>query len=53
MDAFLARKEQYQMMEKAQRKAYVEAFLNEARKMGFEVKISDDLQIQSIEKIGE
>ncbi len=51
MDAFLATKEQYEMLESAQKEAYVEQFLIEARKMGFKVKISKDMQIESITKI--
>lgn len=51
MDAFLASKEQYEMLESAQKEAYVEQFLIEARKMGFLVKISKDMQIESITKI--
>ena len=51
MDVFLASKQQYEMLETAQKEAYVEQFIIEARKMGFQVKISKDLQIESIKKI--
>ena len=51
MDAFLASKQQYEMLATAQKEAYVEQFIIEARKMGFQVKISKDMQIESITKI--
>jgi hypothetical protein len=51
MDAFLAQKQSFEMLEKVQKEAFVEQFIIEARKMGFNVKISEDLEVQSIDRI--
>lgn len=51
MDEFLAKKQSYEALEQAQRKRYVERFIEEARAMGYDVKVDDDMQIISAEKI--
>ncbi len=50
MDQFLAKKQSYDDLEQAQKKAYAEAFIQEAYNMGFDVKINDQLDIVSVEK---
>ena len=52
MDDFLAHRQQYEEMEKAHREAYVQAFIQEARNMGFEVTINKDMEITKVVKIG-
>ena len=51
MDEFLARKQEFEEIEEAQKQAYVEAFILEAKKIGFIVKINSDLEIESVTKI--
>lgn len=51
MDAFLAKKQEYEELETAQRRAYVETFIDEAYKMGYRVTISPDLEVTNVEKI--
>ncbi len=51
MDQFLAKRQQYESMEEASRKAYVNQFVREAYKMGFLVKINSQMEIESIEEI--
>lgn len=51
MDALIAARQEYEQMEQMQRRAYVEQFITEARKMGFEVKLTHDLEVESIRKL--
>ncbi len=51
MDQFLAKKQKYDELELAQKKAYASAFIKEARMMGFDVKVNDQLDITSVEKL--
>ena len=51
MDAFLAKKQWYEQQEASKKKAYVEKFVHEAYKMGFEVQVDDQFQITSVRKI--
>lgn len=51
MDEFLAKKQQYEELEKSQKSAYVKAFVKEAYKMGFIVKVNSQMEIESVEKV--
>ena len=51
MDQFLAKRQQYDNMEEADRKAYVKQFVREAYKMGFLVKINSQMEIESVKEI--
>lgn len=51
MDQFLAKRQQYENMEEVARKAYVKQFVQEAYKMGFLVKINDQMEIESVREI--
>ncbi len=50
MDAFLAKKQRYEELEKEQRQRYVKAFIKEAYKMGYVVKVNDKMEIVSVDK---
>ena len=50
MDAFLAKKQRYEELEKEQRQRYVKAFIKEAYKMGYIVKVNDKMEIVSVDK---
>lgn len=52
MDEFLAKKQYYEELEKSQKLAYVEQFVKEAYKMGFVVVVNDQMEIESVDKIG-
>ncbi len=51
MDEFLARRQQYQEMEQVKREQYVDAFIAEARRMGFRVRVNDAMEIVDVQKI--
>ena len=51
MDQFLAKREFYEAMETAERKAYVEEFIRSAYQMGYIVKINEQMEIESITEI--
>lgn len=51
MEALIAAQQEFEQMEQIQREVYVQQFIKEARKMGFEVKITSDLEVESIRKI--
>ena len=51
MDQFLAKRQKYENMKWAAKKAYVSQFIREARKMGFIVKINDQMEIESVVEI--
>lgn len=53
MDEFLAKRQHYEDLEQMQKEQYVEAFIEEARQMGFRVKINNAMEITDVEKIGE
>jgi len=53
MDEFLAKKQAYEKLEKSQRLAYVKMFISEARNMGYEVVVDQEMQIVSVEKVGD
>ena len=53
MDAFLAKKQQYEQMEQAQRERFVESFINEAYKMGYVVKVNEAMEVVDVRRIGE
>lgn len=52
MDQFLAKKHEYELLEDQQKRAYAREFVKEARRMGFSVIVNDDMEIESVEKIG-
>lgn len=51
MDQFLAQKQRYQTLEASQKQLFAEKFIEEARKMGFEVKINDNLEVIDVKEI--
>lgn len=51
MDQFLAKKQLFDDMERAQKRAYAQAFIKEALAMGFRVEVNSDLEITSVERI--
>ncbi len=51
LDAFLAKKQRYEDLEKAQKQLYVKTFIKEAYKMGYEVKVNDKMEITSVKKL--
>jgi hypothetical protein len=51
MDEFLAKRQQYEELEKIKREEYVDQFIMEARSMGFDVKVGSDMKIKSVKKI--
>ncbi len=53
MDEFLAKKEQMREMEEIQREEFVRRFIEEARRMGYEIEINDDMEIIRAKKIGQ
>lgn len=50
MDEFLAKKQHYLEMEQIKKKEYVKKFIDEARAMGFDVVINDQMEIVSVRK---
>ena len=53
MDDFLAERQRFEMLEASKRKLYVKRFIMEARKMGFKVKVSENLEVVDVQKIKE
>ena len=51
MDQFLAKRQRYENMESATKKAYVDQFIREAYRMGFIVKVNDQMEIESVVEI--
>lgn len=51
MDAFLAKLEDHEQMDKIQRAEYVKKVIAEAEKMGFKVEVDDDMNIKNIQKL--
>ncbi|MCB0379552.1 MAG: hypothetical protein KDD33_13755 [Bdellovibrionales bacterium] len=51
MNAFLANRQAYEEVEHANRQAYVDEFKKEARAMGYEVEINDQMEIVKVRKI--
>lgn len=51
MDDFLAKKQKYDELETMKKQAYISRFREEARSMGFEVQIDENMQIISVKKI--
>lgn len=51
MDGFLAKKQKFSELETMKKKAYVDEFKREARAMGFEVVIDNNMKIISVKKI--
>ena len=51
MDNFLAKRQKFEELEEMKKKAYVDAFKREARAMGFEVIIDDNMQIVKVKKL--
>ena len=51
MDEFLAKREVFEEIENAKRQEYVDTFVREARQMGFDVKVDDNFDIVSVNKI--
>ncbi len=51
MDLFLAKRQHYDNMEWATKKAYVDRFIREAYRMGFIVKVNDEMEIESVVEI--
>lgn len=51
MDEFLARKQRYEQLAESQKREYVTRFIHEAYKMGFVVKVNENLEVISVEKV--
>lgn len=51
MDEFLAKKQEFEEMEKAKRELFVKSFIEEARVMGYNVVIDEDYEIKSVTRI--
>ncbi len=51
MDEFLAERQHFDEMEKLKKQEYVRRFVEESKRMGFEVKINDDMEIVSVKKL--
>ena len=50
LDAFLAKKQAFEEMEEAKRREFVERFIKESVKMGYDVQVNDRLEIIKFEK---
>ena len=51
MDRFLAERQYYENMEQIAKKAYVDRFISEARKMGYVVEVNDQMEIVNVEEV--
>ena len=51
MDRFLAERQYYENMEQIAKKAYVDRFISEARKMGYVVEVNEQMEIVSVEEV--
>lgn len=51
MDGFIAHRQQFEAMEKIQKTEYVKEFIKEARAMGYEVIINNNLEIVKVTKV--
>ena len=51
MDGFIAHRQHFEAMEKIQKTEYVKEFIKEARAMGYEVVINNNLEIVKVTKV--
>ncbi len=51
MDEFLAKRQRYEELEKLKRQEYVQRFIEESYRMGFDVRINDKMEIVSVKKL--
>ena len=52
-DAFLAKRQEYEEMEEARKKMFVERFIEESRAMGYKVEVDENLQVKNVQRISE
>lgn len=51
MNSFLEKKQQYELLEQAQQRLYVETFLKEAYKMGYIVKVNENMEVVDVQRV--